>query len=443
MAKQVTYNQNLEANEVASGVLDYILEEESPARINEKANLIKVEEALKAQKILEQNESRQLARVLFVTEDLGVLVDGSLEQQHYKNLSLLFEELHVMVVLDGKKESGVFRLAQNIWVYKVYGTYNISKMWHARKVAKQHLVFNEVIRPDIIVADNPFFNAIVAADLAEMFERPWQLHVSVNVFSDQWLKTKKSHSHQRSIAKKVYRRKPPSIRTKSTIIKDAILLRYHNFTNIDVLPQHYNIEAYKNAVAKFDVHNVYKDFVFVMLAQGSLTADSPLHEVFAAARPLLLNPRIGLVVLGDGPARKLFKEKVSLLGIEKCVVFVHDTEDVMSYYKTADVFMQSDMSEESEQSVLRATGAGVPMVLYPTAMREDLFVNGQSAYLCEEKTPQQMTEHVKYLLNSNSTRHLMARNARDVASERLEEDPTAYYRAMRYHIESILLAEGS
>ncbi len=441
MADPKQYNTNLEANEVASGILDYILQEESPERIVEKANLIKVEEALKAQKILDHKESRELARVLFVTEDLGVLIDDSLEQQYYKNLSLLFAELHVMVVMTGKKENESFRLSENIWVYKVYGQYQFSKLRSARQLSDQHLVFNDVVRPDVIVADNPFVNALVAADLADRLDRPWQLQVSVNVFSKDWLTSKKENPKKQRVAKKIFKTQNLSIRTKTAGIKNTLLQFFPKLSNIDVLPQHYNIEAYKSAVAKFDVHDIYKDYAFIMLVHGPLVADSPLHDVFAAVRPLLLNPRIGIIVLGDGRARDLFKEKVKLLSIEKSVVFVHDTTDAMSYYKTADVFIQPEVSEESEQSVLQAAGAGIAMVLYPTLLREDLFIDGVSAFFCKDKAINEITKHVKYLISSNTMRHQLGMNAHDMAVERIEEDPIAYYRALRYHIESVLLTE--
>lgn len=437
----VQINNSAEANEAASDILDYILEEQSPERIKEKTNLIKVEEALKAQKIIEQQTERQLARVLFITEDLGVLVEGSVAQQRYQNIALLFAEVHIMVVMDGRKESTVFRLRQNIWVYKVYGRYQFSKRREARSVAEHHLVFNDAVRPDIIIADNPFLNAVIANDLAVKLSLPWQLWVSVDVFDRDWVQQKKENATKQRIARKVFRLPFHSVRTSSGKIKTVLQKKNRNIKNIDVLPQHYNIEAYKSGVARFDVHDVYKDYVFIMLTEVPLSTESALHEIFSATRPLLLNPRMGLIVIGEGAARNLFQEKAKLLGVEKSVVFISSTDDLVSYYKTADVFLQADISEESEQSVLKAAGSGLPMVLYPTVLREELFIDGQTAYICNPPTPQKMTSHIKYLVNSNSTRRQMAINAKDVVNTRLEEDPTAYYRALRYHIESVLLED--
>ena len=106
-----------------------------------------------------------------------------------------------------------------------------------------------------------------------------------------------------------------------------------------MLPKFYDFSGYLTATPAFDIHDKYRQFSFIMLAFGDLTATSTLHETFTALHRMLANPRIGLVIVGSGPAKALFEEKATLLGVKQSVVFVERPEDIAAFLLTADILV--------------------------------------------------------------------------------------------------------
>ena len=205
-----------------------------------------------------------------------------------------------------------------------------------------------------------------------------------------------------------------------------------------MLPQFYNFKSFLDAEPAFNVHERYKDFLYVAVAFGPLTADSPLHDTFSALNDVLHNPRIGLIVVGAGPAKQLFEEKTKLLGIEKNVVFLPEATDLVSLLKTADVLVETSTSKESEGSILKGAAAGIPMVMYETDLRSDLFKDLESASMCEKGDIRGISKGFRDLLNNSALRTQYRTATRNIVETRLVEDENTYYRALRDSIEITL-----
>ena len=206
--------------------------------------------------------------------------------------------------------------------------------------------------------------------IARNFERPVQIHAPEDFLSPLFVQRDPHNKWKKRIAKYVLRR-VQSVRTNTDALKETLAKKYKKVVDIDTLPKFYNFKGLREAVPALNIHDKYKDFAFIMLAFGPLTADSHLHDTFTALHGTLMNKKIGLVVVGEGPAKNLFEEKVELLSIKESVVFISQLGDLVSYMKTADALIHTDVSEDSEQYVLKAAAAGLPIVTYETELRKD------------------------------------------------------------------------
>lgn len=399
-----------------------------------------VKDARRSEKIVIATTARSRSRILFITEDPEVAVDGSDAQLHFLQFAELFDEVHVMLIKEGKRQQQVERTAANVFFYQVAAPYWWLRRREVVNLVEQHLVFNKIPRPDIVVAMSPGEAGESARLCGRLLKRPWQVQVLYNPYDLVYLNKDTNNKKKTARATRLLK-KAVSIRTASETIKQEIAVRAPHVEDITVLPQYYNLAAYKNGVATFDVHERYPQYIFTMIAEGVLTADSALHDVFAAAQSILRNPRVGLIVLGDGPARALFKEKVVLLGIEKNVVFIHNVEDIVSYYKTADLLIETSHDKESEERVLRAISSELPIAAYHNPFRDDLLVDGESAILVDDKDSYALTQKISKFLNSGNIRTRFAEAERAIATARLEENKEVYLLNLRDSIESTLLEE--
>lgn len=426
----------------AEAVLDRILHVETEAEDTEAAKAkeseVAITEELSARPILDRDTGRDKTRVLFVTTNDSVFVEGSEAGKAYLNLAGVFDEVHVMVLIPRSGKDSFLRAKQNVWFYKVHGNEGKNLGDAALQAAKEALTWNGTVRPDIIVGVDPFEAGLGAYQIAQNFSRPLQIHVRTDFLDDNFLNLHEENKEKRRLADRLLRQ-VKSVRIQTAAQKKKLAEQYSQITDLEALPRFYNFSALGEATPGFNLHEKYPDLAFIMLTFGPLSADSHLHDVFSALHRLLLNPRIGLVVVGDGPAKRLFEDKVKLLGLGKNVIFQKQADDLVSYLKTSDLLVEADVSEDSEIRVLQAASCGAAIVAYETDLRRDLFEDGRSAFLCPPRDMLCLGQKVNKFINTPALRTEFKELSLHVASERLHEDKGAYFRAFRDTIESVLV----
>jgi glycosyltransferase involved in cell wall biosynthesis len=149
-----------------------------------------------------------------------------------------------------------------------------------------------------------------------------------------------------------------------------------------------------------------------------------------------------LIVLGDGPAKGEFQKRTKLLGIEEQVVFDSRIEDIIPYLKSSNLLLATDTDEDSDEVVLKAAAAGVPIIMSRTPKREELFEHGVSAYLCEETDVQAFTDRISEMLNNFGIQKVFSENAQLIIKEKFHQDAREYAEAYRTSIEQALFVES-
>lgn len=425
--------------EKASDVLEHIIKEEASAAARAVPK-VRVTDALKSERLLVTTADRTSTRVLFVTSDTSVLIKDSAEQLLFRELATVFGEVHVLLVTEGKAVSSFERIAANLYLYRASASYWFQRRKAVKDIVKDHLFFGGVARPDVVIALDPFLAGETAMLSSKMLGCSWQLHIKSNPFDPVVLAESSKKIAQAKRAARVLKR-ATSVRASSATMVESLQERFPKVADIKPLPQYYNLAAFTRSQAIFSLHDKYPQYKFILLTEGVLTADSSLHDVFTVTRELLRNPTVGLIVLANGPAKRLFLEKVKLLGIEKNVVFVTEQlTEVVSYYKTADLFIECSTDSESDVRILKAMSAGLPIAAYENTLRTDLLADGQSAFLSEARDTFALGKKVSSFMNRNQLRGQFKSAMKDIASYRLHENRTDYILALKDTIEESLLA---
>tara|TARA_B100000508_G_C11456736_1_gene277098 strand:- start:603 stop:1916 length:1314 start_codon:yes stop_codon:yes gene_type:complete len=397
---------------------------------------VTVEAARAAEPIRQSATQRTSVRMLFVTTDTDVLTPGTPMQQHYADLAQFVGEVHIMVITTGRTQAKIERPMGNVWLYHVSGRHLYEQVWQARATARQHLRFNGVVQPDVIVATDPFVSGAAAWLIARSLRRPWQVHLRENIYTLEWLAKAKENKRQKRIARFVLRR-ARSVRVSTEQIKTALKTHVGAISDVALLPHLFNLSAYRQP-PRSDVHEQYPQYTFIMLAEGELAAESTLHSVFAATHQLLKNSKVGLLIRGDGRAKALFTEKATLLGILEQVVFVGKETDAVPHYQTADVLVEAGTDADGDEHVLRAIAASTPVVAYRNDFRAGVIVDGESGFLCEPGDSYTLGMRIRTLLNDSARRKQFAMRAKNVAQDQLHEDVGTYYQAYRDTIASVI-----
>jgi len=419
--------------------LQAVLSEEEASEV---APTQAVTEARFADSLYRAESSRDAIRLLFISRDDSLLNQATQSLDGFLNMSDVFDEVHIVILRPGiRARNPVLRVADNVWLYIATAKHWWRTPQAALDLVDKELQFADGFRPDLIVARDPYESAYAANLIGKRFERPVQVHVLEDFTSKKFLSAEKSNRWRKLLTKYTVP-KVGSVRTSSQQLQMLVEQRFPSLKDVEVLPRFNNYRALAEAQVVVNIKEKYRQFVFIILFIGELNHESTLHRALDGTRFVLRNPRVGMVVVGDGPARSEFIKRAEILGISKQVVFEKRVEDLTSYMKTADVLLVTDQTAASDELVLRGAATGVPLLVTATTLRTDLFTDMQSALIIPTLDTVQISEKLSIFLNDLLVRKVVKEGAARIVEEKLYEDPATYRDSYRSSIERGLLVDG-
>tara|TARA_B100002051_G_scaffold276730_2_gene327301 strand:+ start:5295 stop:6608 length:1314 start_codon:yes stop_codon:yes gene_type:complete len=422
-----------DASEYAGSELEYVIQRDKK-KASPEVPSVTVKEAMSEKRVFSSDSTRDVTRVLFVSQNIDLLSPTQQTLDGYVDVSDLFDEVHVLILRQGiKPKKPVLRVSDNVWLYT-----SASKAWWqtsraALEMAEQELEFANGFRPDLLVALDPFESAWVVNKLGERYNRPTQLHIQDDYSTSEFL-LKDKFNKWRIFLPFFTVPKFSSVRVSTTKLCERIQNNF-KIKDLDLLPKYQDYESLITREDSIDLKTTYQPLIFFMVYAGRLDSDSGLDELLDAAQGLLQNPRIGLLVLSDGKMRGVFEKKVKTLGIEDQVVFIKNNKDIVPYLKSANLLVVSDVDSESEEVVLKGAACGIPMVLAKTQKREDVFENGESVLFYNKGDRTTLFGAVNTLLNDIGLRKQFSLSTQGIIEQEFHSDPEEYRQAYRDSIE--------
>jgi glycosyltransferase involved in cell wall biosynthesis len=412
----------------AAGELEYVLTREKKPKPTESG--VSVEEALKEAPVFKVQTDRDVTRVLFISTDPALLNPINQTLDGYLELSDMFHEVHILVMRIGiPPKNPVLRASKNVWLYTAAAPYWWELPGAGLRMVEGQLAFAAGFRPDLIVARDAIESAWLALKISNKFDRPTQLHVVEDFSSPEFKEQTKANWFRRFVPYFTIK-KFDSVRT----ITDAMAIKLADrFSppDLKVLPRLQNYEAMISATSDMRLADKYHGFSVFLLYIGTLRSN-------AGVFPMLEALRIGLIIIGDGPAKGELMGQLRNMKIERQVVFEKETTDVLPYLKGAHILLVPDTHQASEETVLQGAAAGIPLLIAKTEKRMDVFVDKYSAYFFSPDDTDSIKRGVSDLLNDVEGRAVMAKNAQTVIKEQFHFDPTEYQTEYRQSIEDAL-----
>lgn len=422
--------------------LEYVLRAEKRRLSHEVVPLVSVEESLTSESVYTGDQTRDITRVLFISRDETLLNPTKQSLDGLLNISELFDEVHILILRPGiSAKHPVLRVANNVWLYTATARFWWWTPVTALRLIHEQLVFVGGLRADLIVARDPFECAVVAHYAGKRYGRPTQVHVLTDYTTKEFV-TAEPHNWWRRLLPRLLLKHFASIRTATSATLEFIG-RTYTIPDLKVLPRFNNYEALMRLEPTIDLKAIYKPFSFIMLYVGRLGHESTLYQVIDAARSYLHNPRVGLVVLGDGPAKKECSKRASILGVTEQLVFESRVTTIDPYLKSANVLIVTDTDAAADEVVLQGAAAGIPLIMARNSFREEIFTDGQSALLFTPNDTEQLKQKIQFILNNVGVRQLLVQAAQGIMREKFHDDPLVYKMAYRQSIEHALFTDES
>jgi glycosyltransferase involved in cell wall biosynthesis len=137
---------------------------------------------------------------------------------------------------------------------------------------------------------------------------------------------------------------------------------------------------------------------------------------FAAAAKQ--EPRLRMVLIGDGPLRAELERLAADLGVANRVAFLGYRADVADWLQAFDVFAQTSKFEPFGVAILEAKGFGVPIASSAVNEVPEILSNGRSGLLFEPSSPEAFARALLRLAGSAELRESLARQAYAEARDR-------------------------
>ena len=127
----------------------------------------------------------------------------------------------------------------------------------------------------------------------------------------------------------------------------------------------------------------------VLLNLGRLGTEKNLTELIELlASELSHNPKLTLLIVGDGPARTELEELSAKLGIQEHVIFAGmvDPSEVHKYYQLGNIFVSASTSETQGLTYIEAAANGLPLLCKKDECLSDVIREGINGYAYESDT---------------------------------------------------------
>lgn len=256
------------------------------------------------------------------------------------------------------------QISSKVWLYPTNSRNRWCYVFDAIKIGKS------LVCPQVVTAQDPFESGMVAWWLARYHQCKLQLQIHTDVFNPHFIKRSFLNKIRVLLAKFLLPR-ASSIRVVSQGIKNSLITNLQiSSDRINVLPVFIDLEKLKQAPVKNDLHKKYPQFEKIIFMASRLTPEKNIDLAIEAMAELVKKfPQLGLIIVGSGPEEQRLKLKTKTLALPadgyhlgSNIVFEPWTDDLVSYYKTADLFLNTSWYEGYGRTLVEALVCGCPVI---------------------------------------------------------------------------------
>ena len=346
-------------------------------------------------------------KVLMLSADESILKGGSDANQRMKDYGGIFDELHIVVYTatgyNGKK------ISENIWIYPTNTAFKPLYFFAAYRIGKNIIHNSSFLIHNSIITSQDAVTGVVALFLRRVFKIPVQVQVHTDFLSPYFRK----ESFKNFLKYLVYKycvKRADCVRAVSGRIKRSIIDNLNiSKEKVIVLPIFVDIEGVRKSKPEFGLHEKYPGYKKIILMVSRITREKNIDIAIRAAVNISADvPGILLLVVGNGPLKRVISEKykkyfinphifsraieprendletssiydVKPHGIREgvginnksaepesgkflCMEDAVSFPTLVSYYKTADVFLLTSDYEGYGRTIIEAVASGMAVI---------------------------------------------------------------------------------
>ncbi len=347
-------------------------------------------------------------KILSIGSDRNLFVEDSAVANRIKEYGLLVDELHIIVMTKSSLGLKEKKIGTNVWIYPTNSFTKWMYPFSASRLGKKIVFEKKFVRGEsLITAQDPFECGWAGFKIKNKWRIPLEVQLHTDPFSPYF--SGFLNSIRKIIAKRVIKN-ADNLRVVSKSVGEKITARFNvPNENISVLPIYIDRTRIEEGQINFDLHARF-GWHFILLSVCRLTPEKNIPMILNVLKKLLeFFPTTGLVIVGAGPEEGKIGGLIKALGLEKNVALAGWQEDLASYYRSANMFVQTSFFEGYGLSLVEAGLSGLPIVTTAVGIANDL-ENGQDAYICPIGDVEYMFKAIYDLIENNPKRETLRLN---------------------------------
>ncbi len=337
--------------------------------------------------------------ILTVGTDRSLFEEGSAARERIVRYGTIADEYHIIVFSRKADAFTQIKIAENVFVHPTNSSSKFFYMRDARRVAKTLGNF------DLVSAQDPFECGLAASWIAQDKKARLQVQLHTDPFSPSFKQESLLNHIRLTIAQRVLP-KADCIRVVSERTRNG--LRAANVplkAEPSVLPIFVNVADMVNTPSIFSLHEKYPQFNFWVLMVSRLTKEKRIDRALDAMALLAKQyPKLGLVIVGDGPLRSALVTHAAKQGIKDRVIFEGWQHDLVSYYKSASCYLLTSDYEGYGRTLIEAAASGLPIVTTDVGIVDEYFADNESALIVRERDAAAIAQRISTLIEDNNLR---------------------------------------
>ena len=317
--------------------------------------------------------------ILMISTDKKIFDENSAVWQRMFDYGTLVNKLYIVVLNRKTKENFSkkrVKIAENVYAYPTNSPNKFTCVFDALKIAFQFKNIN------LVTAQDPCETGFIAWRVAKKLKARLELQIHTDIFNSHFAKLSMSNKIRCALAKFLLP-KADNIRVVSKRVKSSLPRKIISQKRIVVLPIFTDIAKIQKIKPSFDLHQKYPQFKFIVLMMSRLEKEKNISMAISALEKIMkVFPKTGLIIVGNGTKHDTLRRQARRTGFEQNIIFKKWTDDPISYYKTADLFLLTSNYEGYGLSLIEAIASHCSILATKVGVVGEI-LSSNSALLCD------------------------------------------------------------
>lgn len=348
-------------------------------------------------------------KVLMLSTDTQILEPESESSARMREYGGLVRRLDIIIASCGSK----WRAAELLPHTHVVPTNSVSKflyVWDmicvALRIARQ-----QQVGWDVVTAQDPFETGLSAWLIVRRCGARLHLQIHTDFLNPFFARESVKNRVRVFLALRLLP-KADAIRVVSERIKVSLLGLGIAASKITVLPIFVDTKKIISAPITVDLHKKYPRFDIIVLMASRLAREKNIGLALSAFGVVVAQyPKIALVIAGNGPEKDFLQRTSRDLGIADHVMFEGMRKDLSSYYKTADIFLNTSNYEGYGRTLIEAAAVGCPLIATDVGVVGEV-INKDNSLIIQVGDKDALVQNLINLAKDGSLRHNLEQKAK-------------------------------